>query len=205
MPKLIIKQSKPLTSLKITLIALLSLILMIAATLLGFRPYQELPTSLLSAADTTAQTQYQTAHAKLSRLVADFNQQFTQKQQGSKHYHEQAVAQTDVILEQLNQLDRIVEQAKLPNETLKTLGATHQYQRDYWDAQRHFQLLRLDRFAEDALLASSQTEVDIPLITKQVIEAEPVASKKFHFATPPSGVNLPAAFCVPGASTCQVP
>lgn len=202
MPKLIIRQNTPktLTTLKITWVAVLGLILMIAGTLWWFQPQQENLLPLLSAADKTTQTQYQATQTKLNHLIQSFNRQFGQKQ-GSKNYHEQAITQADAILEQLNQLDEIVEQANLPSETLKTLNTAHQYQRDYWDTQRHFQELRLSRFEDEAILAGNPVNHKLPV----ELEADAVAptAKKFQFATPPAGVELPADFCVPGASTCK--
>ena len=202
MPKLIIKQNTPksLTTLKITWVAVMSLIFIIAGTLWWLKPQQPSFMPLLSTTDKTIQTQYQTTHATLSQLIQSFSQQFSQKQPSAKTYHEQAVAQAEAILEQLNQLDEIVEQAHLPSEVSKTLSAAHQYQRDYWDAQRHFQALRLSRFEDEALLAGNQTSNDLSLMVED--EAEPTAIKTFQFATPPSGVALPADFCVPGASIC---
>lgn len=201
MPKLIIKQNTPqsLTTLKITWVAVLGLILMSIATLWWFKPQQENLMPLLSTADKTLQAKYQIAQTKLNNLVQSFNQRFNTKQQSSQSYHEQAMAQADAILEQLNHLDEIVEQAQLPSEAFNTLSAAHQYQRDYWDAQRHFQELRLSHFADQALLAGNQVDNNLSLEADTIV----ATPKKFQFATPPSDVQLPADFCIPGAGTCS--
>jgi hypothetical protein len=164
---------------------------------------------LLSHAPSAVQTDYQTTQVKLRELIQSFETQAKISNANSpRNYHEQAVTQIDAILEQFNQLDSLVDQAQLPSETTKTLLDNHQYQRDYWDAQRHFQELRIAHFDDEAVLAG-QTVNLIPEAleatpqTNDAVEAIAPVAKKFQFATPPAGAELPADFCVLGSGTCK--
>lgn len=210
MPKLIIKQNTPKMINSATIWAIvLSMSTLAAVAWLWLKPKPEPLIQLLSHAPSAVQTDYQTTQVKLRGLVQSFETQAKISNANSpRNYHEQAVTQIDAILEQFNQLDSLVDQAQLPSETAKTLLDNHQYQRDYWDAQRHFQELRIAHFDDEAVLAG-QTVNLIPETleatpqTNDAVEAIAPVAKKFQFATPPAGAELPADFCVLGSGTCK--
>lgn len=213
MPKLIIKRNTPKqTTNLIILWSLFAGLLALGALMWWWLKPQTLPVqTLLQGADAQTQTQYQAAQTKLNDLIQSFETQARLANASSpKVYHEQAINQIDTIMEQLNQLDEIVEKASLAPEAMKNLMANHQYQRDYWDAQRHFQTLRIAHFEDEALLADKE-EVGTPIVpevldvTTPKAQADSVAptAKSFQFATPPVGAELPADFCVLGSGTCK--
>ncbi|OQX06951.1 MAG: hypothetical protein BWK73_29455 [Thiothrix lacustris] len=109
--------------------------------------------------------------------------------------HSSLVAKADAILQQLATLDGVVVNLDIDTHSKQTLLTRHQYQKDYWEAKRVFHNLRLARFNNPA-----------PPEVTSVVRAEKVETAATESVEPAPPVELPADFCPlfgPGAAACK--
>lgn len=89
------------------------------------------------------------------------------------------------ILAHLDEMSALTDQLQLDADEYQQLFNRHQFNKDYWQAKSHFRQLRISRFENGGkrltTVAEESTSADKP--------------KKFQFAKPPAGMELPEGFC----------
>lgn len=217
MPKLIIKQDidparrQAQRNKRLSVFGLLVLFTAVAvAAFLLTRPVinspaQE-PLKLGSATSMTAKNSYLSLFNVFNELSAEYE---TLSARGSDDYEKnlKLLGKSDAILSHLEKMRQIVPEIGLGDDEHKQLLNRQQFYKDYWQAKSHFRQLRVSRFentanAEDIVVPEQQTsEQAITTAAEGVAETEivpvtdTVQPKKFKFATPPPGMELPAGFC----------
>lgn len=203
MPKLVIKQDLPESSLIEKLEGLLRVVLPLllfvitVAAVLSFYLSRESHDPVMLGKDVSAMTlplAYTQEEQYLTTLVREFE---AQEKVGVEAYakHARLVSQAEALLTQLSVMDERVEALAVAADTKETLLTRHQYQKDYWEAKRVFHDLRLSRFNEPLKAPSIASTVTPPAETPSP-DAQAPAPK----------VELPKDFCPlfgPGAAACR--
>ncbi|MEZ5537314.1 MAG: hypothetical protein R3F02_17055 [Thiolinea sp.] len=213
MPKLIIKQdvneaerrARRSKWLSLSGLFLLLVTVAVAAFFLSrpviTSPAQE-PLSLDSAADSGAKAAYISMHNVFNELSAEYEKLSTQ---GPDDYEKnlKLLGKSDSILRHLDKMQDAVVSLGLSNQEHRQLLNRQQFYKDYWQSKSHFRQLRVSRFegVDTAGVSSSTKTVDqlntlsesVPVTTETLPAAE--QPKKFKFAKPPPGMELPEGFC----------
>lgn len=169
-------------------------------------PAQE-PLRLESSADNDAKNSYISLHNVFNELSAEYE---SLSARGSDDYEKnlKLLSKSDSILRHLDKMQQTVASLGLNADEHKQLLNRQQFYKDYWQAKSHFRQLRVSRFegatgaADAAATRNEQSAVlsdstGTPAVPES--DAASVATaeqpKKFRFAAPPPGMELPAGFC----------
>ena len=204
MPKLVIKQDLPKSSLQDKLESVLRVALPVL--LFGIAAVAALSLYLNREPSVSSEVMVDEVGQAL-KLPVSYTQQEThlaslqhtfelQEKNALESYdkHSSLVAKADAILQQLAALDGLVADLESDAHSKQTLLTRHQYQKDYWEAKRVFHNLRLARFNSPVPAAAP------------VVQAEKVETAAAESTEPAPKVELPADFCPlfgPGAAACK--
>nr|CAA6809338.1 MAG: Unknown protein [uncultured Thiotrichaceae bacterium] len=197
MPKLVMKQNVGVADRKarqdkwLSLGGLLLLVVAVAGTAYFFtRPVvvtSPVQGALLldSAENAEVKSRYLSMHNVFNELASDYERTSAQ---GLDDYQKntQLFDQSEEILAHLDEMNILADQLGLSNDEYKRLFNRHQFNKDYWQAKSHFRQLRISRFDAGGAVDAPVTQADV------ATEDKP---KKFQFAKPPEGMELPEGFC----------
>lgn len=206
MPKLVIKQDLPEPSIQEKLEGVLRVILPLllfgiaAIAALSLYVSHDSAVSEVVVQDTPQSgIVLPLAYKQQETLLGDLEHEFeVQEKMALEGYdkHSSLVAKADAILLQLSAMDNVVEGLGLTAENQQEVLASHQYQKDYWEAKRVFHNLRLSRFN-----ASKPESTHTVATSRGGVEAVPDTAPKVELPA-----DLPADFCPlfgPGAAACK--
>ncbi len=222
MPKLIIKQDVDPARLqaqrnkRLSIIGLLILLAVVTvAAFLLTRPainsLAQEPLKLDSATSIEAKNSYISLHNIFNKLSTEYE---TLAAQGSDDYEKnlRLLDQSGAILRHLEKMQQIVPEIGLGDNEQKQLYNRQQFYKDYWQAKSHFRRLRVSHFENGTngggtVLPEWREQAEAAIIDDRV-ETETMSAaadapisdtdnppRKFKFATPPAGMELPADFC----------
>jgi hypothetical protein len=216
MPKLVIKQDLPKSSLQDKLESVLRVALPIllfgVAAVAALSLYLNRAPSVSSEVivDETGQAlklpvSYTQQESHLANLQHIFE---AQEKNALENYdkHASLVGKADAILQQLATLDGLVVDLDTEMHSKQTLLTRHQYQKDYWEAKRVFHNLRLTRFNSPASETTPAATVVKESPPTPVVHPQKVETAAAEAPESAPKVELPADFCPlfgPGAGACK--
>lgn len=200
MPKLVIKQdvgtagSSARQGKWLSLGGLLLLLIAVAGTAyFSTRPVitspVQQPLVLESAQDPEVKAKYMSMHKVFSQLGVEYEKLSSQ---GIDDYGKniKLLDKSGEILLHLGGMSALTDQLGLDDDESQQLFNRHQFNKDYWQAKSHFRQLRVSRFENGGQATVSVVEEEIASA-----DVPNAPRKKFQFAKPPAGMELPAGFC----------
>ncbi len=204
MPKLVIKQDVETADPQVrqskwlSLGGLLLLLAAVAATAYFFtRPVVTSPFQqalvLDSARNATIKAEYLSMYKVFNELGREYEELSSQ---GLDNYEKniRLLDKSGEILLHLENMSVLVDQLGLDDVEYQQLINRHQFNEDYWQAKSHFRQLRVSRFETSGKrfdVSGSGGASDS--FAQDVAPAD--KPKKFQFAKPPAGMELPEGFC----------
>ena len=206
MPKLVIKQDVGTAGRNARQVKWLSLggLLLLLITVAGAayfstRPVITSPVQQALALDSAQNPEVKAKYLSMHRV---FNQLGVEHEklssQGLDDYEKNVrlLDKSGEILLHLDDMSALTDQLGLDDDEYQQLFNRHQFNKDYWQAKSHFRQLRVSRFENGG-------QTTVPVVEEAVISAD-TPKKKFQFAKPPVGMELPAGFCdLSNAASCK--
>lgn len=153
MPKLIIKQQLQAPSSQEKLAGVLQTVIPVLLVLIVLAALVSLylsssGTGEPSAVEADLDMELPAVYTRQEERLKELSKGFDELAQSPESYdkHQQLVTRSEVILQQLSEMDHIVNDLSLSKEDKQALLSRHQYQKDYWESKLVFHRLRLARF-----------------------------------------------------------